>query len=239
MMKKLLATAMLYGMSHLGMVEDFASSYYFENETKSEISLSGLEKKFDGEFIETKNFCYPRDLEGSFEKGKYEVRKISEVDFSKIPPREYMKKEDVREIVDSLYTTMRVPNVISKEFFMAAVENESRFNKNAVSPVGARGLAQIMPETWGQYNPYHNFEIHSFDPVLNLKTGIQVYTGVYNYVRKNNPNWEILSNEDKLGQIIAGYNWGIGRLKETAEWDLNRLPRETKGYIDYVFRKLS
>ena len=95
-----------------------------------------------------------------------------------------------------------------------------------------------MPETWKYHNPEKDFEDYSFDPVLNLETGIKVYKQVYYFVKKHNPDWENLSNEEKLGNIIAGYNWGIGSLKNIAKWDLSQVPNETKKYINYVSKNL-
>lgn len=239
MMKKILATAMLYGIGSFGIGGDLASSYYKINKFEEEVKSSFLERKIQESFIELSNSSHVFDFK-EFDSYLVEKGITSEIDVPlQYAKYEYMERKDVRRIVDSLYSKINVPSLISKDFFMTAVENESRFNKNAISPVGARGLAQIMPKTWNQYNPEHDFEDYSFNPVLNLKTGLEVYKNVYYFVKNHNPNWENLSEEEKLSNIIAGYNWGIGKLKHEANWDLARLPDETKGYIKYVFEKLS
>lgn len=47
----------------------------------------------------------------------------------------------------------------------AQVRQESGFKANAVSPVGARGIAQFMPATWAQWAPGQD----PFDPVAGIR----------------------------------------------------------------------
>ena len=59
------------------------------------------------------------------------------------------------------------------------IRRESAFDKAALSPVGARGLMQIMPQTGRQiaknlHEPWHSANA-LFDPELNLKYGIYYY----------------------------------------------------------------
>jgi soluble lytic murein transglycosylase-like protein len=78
------------------------------------------------------------------------------------------------------------------------VKTESDFNPNAVSPAGAMGLMQLMPEVSGAYrlgNP--------FDPEQNVTAG----------VRHFNVLMRSLGNDIPLA--LAAYHAGIGRVRRT------------------------
>ena len=66
-------------------------------------------------------------------------------------------------------------NGLDPALVASVVRCESRFNATAVSPRGAIGLMQMMPETatWiAQELAVPNFEIEQlYDPVLNLRFG--------------------------------------------------------------------
>ncbi len=88
---------------------------------------------------------------------------------------------------------------IDPTLVMAVMHVESRFNAFAVSPVGARGLMQIMPFTGEELAlrldiPWHGPRV-LFDPVINVRMGVA-------YLRE-------LS--DRFGSVsiaLAAYNWG-------------------------------
>ncbi len=88
---------------------------------------------------------------------------------------------------------------IDPTLVMAVMHVESRFNAFAVSPVGARGLMQIMPFTGEELAlrldiPWHGPRV-LFDPVTNVRMGVA-------YLRE-------LS--DRFGSVsiaLAAYNWG-------------------------------
>ncbi|HHY47636.1 MAG TPA: lytic transglycosylase domain-containing protein [Firmicutes bacterium] len=66
----------------------------------------------------------------------------------------------------------------------AVIAQESAFNPNAISPKGARGLMQIMPEVFKALNPESKCQADHeppscgedciFDPVTNIKTGVKL-----------------------------------------------------------------
>ena len=92
---------------------------------------------------------------------------------------------------------------------------ESRFNAQAVSPKGAQGIAQFMPQTadWrGLADP--------FDPIEALKNSAS-------YLH------ELQTKFGNLGLAAAGYNAGPGRV---SAWLAGRraLPEETRNYVAII-----
>ncbi len=89
-------------------------------------------------------------------------------------------------------------------FLTAIIKTESSFDHNAVSPKGARGLMQIMPDTgeWiaKQIDLYPYYPDLLFDPATNIRMGA----------------WYIASLEDEFAgnQLIAlaAYNGGRGNV---------------------------
>jgi hypothetical protein len=103
-------------------------------------------------------------------------------------------------------------NGLPVEFFARVIWLESRFNARAVSPKGAAGIAQFMPQTasWhGLADP--------FDPIEALRHSAL-------YLR------ELRDQFGNLGLAAAAYNAGPGRV---SEWLASHrpLPGETRKYV--------
>jgi len=99
---------------------------------------------------------------------------------------------------------------------VSVIEVESGFDPRAVSPKGAQGLMQLMPETarmLGVTNP--------FDTDQNLAGGIRYLSYLYDLFDKD------------LSLALAAYNSGEGRVMR-----LGRVPRitETRNYVKKVTR---
>ncbi len=100
----------------------------------------------------------------------------------------------------------------------AQLLQESRFNPNAKSPVGAAGIAQFMPQTaqrFGLANPY--------DPVESIRANAD-------YMRKLTDMFSGFENASSLA--LAGYNAGENRDSLRA----GRIPniRETQDYVRMI-----
>lgn len=105
---------------------------------------------------------------------------------------------------------------IPVDYFMRFITKESSWNPNAISPKGAEGIAQIMPETAaGHVNP--------FDPVASISWAAQTIAGYFGQFG----SWE---------NAFAAYNAGPGAVKQYG--GVPPYP-ETRNYVDYILGKVS
>jgi soluble lytic murein transglycosylase-like protein len=107
---------------------------------------------------------------------------------------------------------------LSPALIEALVWQESRWQANARSPVGARGLAQLMPGT-AKY-----LGVNPDDPFANLEGGAR-------YLREQLDRFD-----GDLEKALAAYNAGPGRVEKA-----NGIPRirETQNYVTSVMGRLS
>jgi soluble lytic murein transglycosylase-like protein len=120
---------------------------------------------------------------------------------------------------DQLVTTASSKNDVDPDLIMALIAAESGFNSNAISPKGAKGLMQLMPQTaarLGVENP--------MDPVANVQAGTR-------YLR------ELLDRyHNDLTTALAAYNAGPERVEQYR--GVPPYP-ETRSYIIKVMSDLN
>lgn len=107
---------------------------------------------------------------------------------------------------------------LSPSLIEALVWQESRWRPNAVSPVGARGLTQLMPGTAREMG------VDPADPLANLEGGAR-------YLRQQLDRFD--GNVEKA---LAAYNAGPGRVIKAG--GIPRI-RETQNYVTAIFGRLS
>ena len=107
---------------------------------------------------------------------------------------------------------------LSPALIEAMVWQESRWNASARSPVGARGLAQLMPGT-ARY-----LGVDPDDPFANLEGGAR-------YLREQMDRFD-----GNIEKALAAYNAGPGRV--IAAGGIPRI-RETQGYVAAIMGRLS
>lgn len=100
---------------------------------------------------------------------------------------------------------------LAPELIRSVVAAESDFQPQAVSPVGAQGLMQLMPATAAELGVED-----SFDPEQNLLGGSR-------YLK------QLLDKYDgDLDKTLAAYNWGQGNVDRKG---LAQMPQETRDYL--------
>ena len=107
---------------------------------------------------------------------------------------------------------------LSPALLEALVWQESRWRTNAVSPAGARGLAQLMPGT-ARY-----LGVDPDDPMQNLEGGAR-------YLREQLDRFD-----GDLEKALAAYNAGPGRVERAGG-----IPniRETQNYVASIMGRLA
>ena len=96
---------------------------------------------------------------------------------------------------------------------MALIQQESGFNQNAISKVGAQGLMQLMPVTYK--------EINVGSDIFNVDNNIKAGSIYYERLRKS------LGNKDLYA--ISAYNGGIGSVNS---WMSKIIYNDTDDEID-------
>lgn len=120
---------------------------------------------------------------------------------------------------------------------LSLTREESYFNPNAQSYVGAVGLMQLMPETAKEINRIKGLGMQSLEELKNSDTNMKLGNFYYSFLLNNLSQNNILS--------VASYNGGIGsinRWKAGLEYRdidefVEKIPyTETKNYVKKVFR---
>jgi soluble lytic murein transglycosylase-like protein len=119
-----------------------------------------------------------------------------------------------RSVVGSLIRASAQRNNVPEAFVKSIVAAESNFNSNAISPKGAIGLMQLMPETAREYGG---------DPAIpeqNVEAGTRYLRCLMEKYRRR-----------PLSHVIAAYNAGPGSVDH-----YRGVPpfRETRGYVTRV-----
>lgn len=107
---------------------------------------------------------------------------------------------------------------LSPVLIEAVVWQESRWQERAVSPAGARGLAQLMPGTARELG------VNPDDPLANLEGGAR-------YLRQQLDRFD-----GDVEKALAAYNAGPGRVERAG--GIPRI-RETQTYVAAVMGRLS
>ncbi len=115
-----------------------------------------------------------------------------------------------KEKFASIIASAAVSNGLDPKLIEAVIRTESNFDAQAVSPVGAQGLMQLMPATAAELGVSD-----AFDPEQNIQAGSR-------YLKRLMDRYD-----GDTGLALAAYNWGMGNLERHPE----RMPQETVNYV--------
>ncbi|MEB3173628.1 MAG: transglycosylase SLT domain-containing protein [Cyanobacteriota bacterium] len=115
----------------------------------------------------------------------------------------------------------------------ALIRQESRFEKEIRSPVGATGLMQVMPSTAEWIAPQIDLKDYALtDPEDNVNMGTWYFDHTHDTYKNNS------------ALAVASYNAGPGNVSkwlsqfegQDPDWFVEQIPfAETKGYVESVF----
>lgn len=124
-------------------------------------------------------------------------------------------RANIEKMIDHVAERVGLPATL----IHSVVSAESAYKPDAVSPVGAQGLMQLMPKTAEELGVDN-----SFDPEQNLLGGSRYLKGL---LQKYNGD---------LDHALAAYNWGQGNVDRKG---LEQMPTETRNYIAKVKQEVS
>lgn len=120
---------------------------------------------------------------------------------------------------------------IDPRLLRAIAQAESSWNPRAVSPVGARGIVQIMPATWAELLNRYGGPNDPFDAAQNFRLGAHYLREIGEYLARQGVPLTIR-------RVAAAYNGGMGmvtrRYKEGR--DESGWPTESRNYAAKVAR---
>ena len=121
-------------------------------------------------------------------------------------------------------------------FVAALIRQESMFNPAATSPVGARGLMQVMPDLAGRLAQSLAYPV--WDPVLLYQPDVSLQIGAFHLQ-------ELVGRYGQPVHVLAAYNAGASRVERWSqrigvndpEVFTERIPfAETRGYVRAIQR---
>ena len=121
-------------------------------------------------------------------------------------------------------------------FVAALIRQESMFNPAATSPVGARGLMQVMPDLGGKLARSLDYPV--WDPVLLYQPDVSLQLGAFHLQ-------ELAGRYIQPVHVLAAYNAGARRVErwsqrvgvDDPEVFTERIPfAETRGYVRAIQR---
>ena len=103
-------------------------------------------------------------------------------------------------------------NALNPDFVRAVIQAESGFNPRAVSPKGAMGLMQLMPQTAAEYGV-----LDAFNPMENIRAGVAYLKSL------------LVRYDHDESLALAAYNAGPGAVEKFGR----SVPpyRETRNYV--------
>ncbi len=196
----------------------------------NEVSLNTTNSNKRIPIVSTSNLFKDVEL-ANLPEIEFPIRELPESTLNYGPRR--LDEKTLNEFINVIYETIKVSNIVDKKLVKSIVYAESERYVYAKSKVGARGLMQLMPNTWNTIEEKSDFDKEAFNPYKNLRAGIKYLDQLNTYCKRSFPKWNELPIKEKHLIIAAAYNGGIGRLMKN-NWDISKMPEETRLYVKKI-----
>ena len=153
---------------------------------------------------------YPSSHNEPSAQSGYTPSVVEETTVQPATPQPSDLRANIEKLIDQVAQRVGLP----ANLIRSVVSTESSFQPDAVSPVGAQGLMQLMPGTAAELGVDD-----SFDPQQNLLGGSRYLKGL------------LKKYDGDLDHALAAYNWGQGNVDRKG---LEQMPTETRNYIAKV-----
>ncbi|MCB1791072.1 MAG: transglycosylase SLT domain-containing protein [Gammaproteobacteria bacterium] len=128
-------------------------------------------------------------------------------------------------------------------WFKAQAIAESALDKNAQSPMGARGLMQILPGTYDEIKRQVPYLAGIDDPRWNIAAGIYYDRQLYRKWKQRHDiqtaerlNFAFASYNAGYGNVLKAYKRAVGKHGEVRDWPRVApfAPTETRFYVQRI-----
>jgi len=173
-----------------------------------------------------------------------EIKRLKEIEISKkleeerikVLKAEYhgvsLKRKDVISQVNKILSRMKMPaSYMTPRHVKALIWAESRFNPETVSSAHAYGLMQVLSPSSGSGGTSDDYR---FNIYKNVEAGMKILKEKERYCRHKHPNWDKLSNDEKMDIIFAAYNCGGTKLSEEYGWNIYKSNNETISHMKTI-----
>ena len=155
----------------------------------------------------------------------------------------YLSKRELKKILTKLDNL--IPEEFSKKDLEKIARIESSLNTNAYredifrkkingklekDTIRQAGIYQVAEGTYNSFEKEDPFLIGAFNPYKNTKSFLKNLRTIKNFYKRKIPNWSNLTTQKKQRYLIAGHNYGIGKIQRK-KFDLSKIPRITKNFI--------
>ena len=221
---------LLFGVFFVNFKTNAQNENYIDYSKKSDREWI---QKIDNQFKDTDKNNYHFSLESNFVKKdnsfliQIEYNYIIEDNINRYLNYKWLPKVlGLLEFYKPLLSYKLKEYGLPQELMYLAIV-ESNLNPTAVSPVGAMGLWQFMPETGNNYGLKKGQFVNTFyDPVLATDSACRFLKYLYEMLG----NWNL---------VLSAYNSGLGNVSKAIKkaktdnyWEVRKyLPAETRAYV--------
>lgn len=136
-------------------------------------------------------------------------------------------KDNHKELSELIYNMSIKYENLTPEFICSVISQESAWNVQAVSPVGARGLLQLMPYTASFLSVEEGIELINYDMIFDWKLNLRLGCRYLNWGMS-----EYGSKEAALVEYNSGAHWANHYIR-TGEI----IPTETQQYVPKILNR--